>query len=93
MIGKTLGHYRITEKLAKAAWAWSTKPVTPTSTVVAIKVLPGIKSPPRPERRFVRRRSRLGAESSNIIHVYDISFDAGHDFIAMEYVGGKPWIN
>jgi len=32
MIGKTLGHYQIMEKLAKAGWAWSTKPATRTST-------------------------------------------------------------
>ena len=64
---------------------------TPLDRLVALKVLP-------PERVYRSRaqteiraggQGRLGAESPNIITIYDIDQTDGVDFIVMEYVQGK----
>ncbi len=92
MIGKRLLHYEIVEKLGEGGMGVVYKARdTHLDRLVAIKVLP-------PERvadaarkaRFVQEAKAASAlNHPNIVTIYDISSDAGRDFIAMEYVAGR----
>ena len=76
----------------KAGWAWSTRPVTPTSTASSpLKVLPPEKvSDPDRKRRFIQEAKAASAlNHPSIITIYDIDQADGVDYIAMEYVDGK----
>jgi serine/threonine protein kinase len=59
--------------------------------IVAIKVLPADQvADPERKRRFVQEAKAASAlNHPNIVAIYDISEDAGVDFIVMEYVPGK----
>ena len=92
MIGKTLGHYQITEKLGEGGMGVVYKARdTHLDRTVAIKVLPPEKvSDPERKRRFVQEaKSASALNHPNIVHVYDIDQSDGTDYIAMEYVDGK----
>jgi len=92
MIGKTLGHYEITEKLGEGGMGVVYKARdTHLDRFVAIKVLPAEKvADPDRKRRFVQEAKAASAlNHPNIIHIYDIDRVDGIDFIAMEYVPGK----
>jgi eukaryotic-like serine/threonine-protein kinase len=92
MIGKTLGHYQITEKLGEGGMGVVYKARdTHLDRFVAIKVLAAEKvADPDRKRRFVQEAKAASAlNHPNIIHVYDIDQAEGTDFIAMEYVGGR----
>ena len=93
MVGRTVSHYQIVERLGAGGMGVVYKARdTHLDRFVAIKVL---------HRRHDRRPATQGAASSrrpkrrralnhpNIVHIYDIATDAGVDFIAMEYVAGK----
>src|SRR4029077_15331080 len=60
--------------------------------LVAIKVLPTVKvADPDRKRRFVQEAKAASAlNHPNIITIYDIGEASGVDFIAMEYIAGKP---
>ena len=92
MIGKTLGHYQITEKLGEGGMGVVYKARdTHLDRFVAIKVLPAEKvADPERKRRFVQEAKAASAlNHPNIIHIYDIDHAEGTDYIAMEYVAGK----
>src|SRR5512136_1558715 len=92
MIGKTLGHYQITEKLGEGGMGVVYKARdSHLDRFVAIKVLPPEKvSDPTRKARFVQEAKAASAlNHPNIITIHDISSEAGCDFIAMEYVAGK----
>ena len=92
MIGKTLGHYQITEKLGEGGMGVVYKARdTHLDRFVAIKVLPPEKvADPERKRRFVQEAKAASAlNHPNIITIYDIDQSDGTDFIAMEYVAGK----
>jgi len=92
MIGKTLGHYQITEKLGEGGMGIVYKARdTHLDRFVAIKVLPAEKvADAERKRRFVQEAKAASAlNHPNIVHVYDIDQSEGTDFIAMEYVEGK----
>jgi len=92
MIGKTLGHYQITEKLGEGGMGVVYKARdTHLDRFVAIKVLPAEKvADPERKRRFVQEAKAASAlNHPNIIHIYDIDHSEGADYIAMEYVAGK----
>ena len=92
MIGKTLGHYQITEKLGEGGMGVVYKARdTHLDRFVAFKVLASEKvADPDRKRRFVQEAKAASAlNHPNIIHVYDIDQADGTDFIAMEYVEGR----
>jgi eukaryotic-like serine/threonine-protein kinase len=92
MIGKTLGHYQITEKVGAGGMGVVYKARDlHLDRFVAIKILPAEKvADPDRKRRFVQEAKAASAlNHPNIVHVYDIDQADGVDFIAMEYVDGK----
>jgi len=92
MIGKTLGHYQITEKLGAGGMGVVYKARDlHLDRFVALKILPPEKViDPDRKRRFVQEAKAASAlNHPNIIHVYDIDQSEGTDYIAMEYVAGK----
>jgi len=92
MTGQRLLHYEITDKLGEGGMGVVYKARdTHLDRFVAVKVLPADKvTDPTRKARFVQEAKAASAlNHPNIITVYDISADAGTDFIAMEYVDGK----
>src|SRR6202171_3705372 len=93
MIGQTIGHYKILEQLGAGGMGVVYKALdTHLDRFVAIKVLPPEKvADAERKRRFVQEaKSASALNHPNIITIYDIASDNGLDFIAMEYVPGKP---
>jgi len=92
MVGKTVSHYRVLEKLGEGGMGVVYKARdTHLDRLVAIKVLPPEKvADPERKRRFVQEAKAASAlNHPNIITIYDIDTADGIDFIAMEYVAGK----
>ena len=92
MIGKTLGHYKVTERIGAGGMGVVYKARdTHLDRFVALKILPQEKvADPERKRRFVQEAKAASAlNHPNIVHVYDIDQSEGTDFIAMEYVEGK----
>jgi serine/threonine protein kinase/Flp pilus assembly protein TadD len=92
MVGQTVSHYRVLEKLGQGGMGVVYKARdTHLDRFVALKVLPPERvSDPERKRRFVQEAKAASAlNHPNIITIYDISSDRGVDFIAMEYVPGK----
>src|SRR5512136_2466476 len=92
MIGKTLDHYQITEKLGEGGMGVvDNARDTHLDRFVAIKVLPAEKvADADRKRRFVQEAKAASAlNHPNIITIYDIDQADGVDYIAMEYVAGK----
>jgi eukaryotic-like serine/threonine-protein kinase len=92
MIGRTLGHYRIVEKLGEGGMGVVYKAQDlHLDRFVALKVLPPDKLTDRErQRRFTQEAKAASAlNHPHIITIYDIASDGGIDFIAMEYVAGK----
>ena len=91
-VGRTLLHYRITEKIGEGGMGIVYKARgLHLDRAVAIKVLPAdAMADPERKRRFVQEARAASALShSGIVQIYDINSDAGVDFIAMEHVAGK----
>lgn len=92
MIGKTISHYQILEKLGEGGMGVVYKaPDMHLDRYAAIKVLPAKKVTDQGHmRRFVQEAKAASAlNHPNIITLYDIDQADGADFIAMEYVSGK----
>ena len=93
MVGRTISHYEIVEKLGEGGMGVVYKARdTHLDRFVAIKVLPPEKvADPERKRRFVQEaKSASALNHPNIITIHDIASDNGLDYIAMEYVPGKP---
>ena len=92
MLGKTIAHFGIIEKLGEGGMGAVYKARdTHLDRFVALKVLPPdtVANPDR-RRRFVQEAKAASAlNHPNIIHIYDINEADGVLFIAMEYVAGK----
>jgi len=91
MIGRTLSHYDVLEKIGSGGMgdvfrARDTK----LGRDVAIKVLPAdMASDASRLRRFEQEaRAASALNHPNIVHIYEIGDDDGTPFIAMEYVEG-----
>ena len=93
MVGETLSHYHIQETIGQGGMGVVYKALdTRLQRAVAIKVLrnEAVNDPER-IRRFVQEaRAASALHHPNIVTVYDVDTAGGIDFIAMEYVAGKP---
>jgi serine/threonine-protein kinase len=92
MLGQTIAHYHIIEKLGEGGMGVVYKARDlHLDRFTALKVLPPEKvADPERKRRFVQEAKAASAlNHPNIITIYDISSDQGVDFIAMEHVAGK----
>jgi serine/threonine-protein kinase len=92
MIGQTIAHYQVVEKLGEGGMGVVYKARdTHLDRFVAIKLLPPEKvADPERKRRFVQEAKAASAlNHPNIITIYDIAAEGGREFIAMEYVSGK----
>src|ERR1035441_10678699 len=92
MIGRTISHYEITEKLGEGGMGVVYKARdSRLKRFVALKVLPPEKvTDPERKQRFVQEAREASAlNHPNIVTVYDIDQSDGIDFIAMEHVEGK----
>jgi eukaryotic-like serine/threonine-protein kinase len=93
MIGQTLSHYRILEKLGEGGMGVVYKARdNHLDRLIAIKVLPAEKvTDPDRKRRFIQEAKAASAlNHPNIVTIYDIDQADGVHFIAMEYVAGRP---
>ncbi len=91
--GATFGRYTIDSELGRGGMG---RVLLATDGVlhrkVALKILlPGLQEKQEVVARFFRE-ARIAAQLThpNTVHVYDLGELAGHPFIAMEYVDGKP---
>jgi Tol biopolymer transport system component/predicted Ser/Thr protein kinase len=92
MVGKTISHYQILDKLGEGGMGVVYKARdTHLDRFVAIKVLPPEKvADPERKRRFVQEAKAASAlNHPNIITIHDIAQESGIDFMVMEYVAGK----
>jgi eukaryotic-like serine/threonine-protein kinase len=92
VVGRTIGHYTIVEKLGEGGMGVVYKARDAhLDRFVAIKILPPEKvADSTRKQRFIQEAKAASALSHpNIIHIYDIDQADGVDFISMEFVAGK----
>ena len=92
MIGQSLLHYRIVEKIGEGGMGAVYKAVdTHLDRPVAIKVLPADKvaDPERRQRFALEAKAASALRHPNIVVIHDIAADGGRDFIVMEFVDGQ----
>jgi Tol biopolymer transport system component/predicted Ser/Thr protein kinase len=92
MIGQTISHYRISEKLGEGGMGVVYKAEdTKLKRIVALKFLPRGLEAHEPERaRFLQEAQAAAAlNHPNICTIHDIAQEGDQQFIVMEYVDGK----
>jgi len=92
MIGRTVGHYQITDRLGEGGMGvvYKARDIR-LDRDVALKVLPpSVTEDPERLKRFVREAKASSALSHpSIATIYDIGEAEGIHFIAMEHVEGQ----
>jgi serine/threonine protein kinase len=91
LIGQTIGHYEVIEKLGEGGMGavYKARDIH-LGRSVAIKVLPGgsVANPERKRRFALEAKAASALNHNNIVTIYDIDETDGVDFIAMEHVAG-----
>src|SRR4029453_14457084 len=91
MIGRTIGHYEIIEKIGEGGMGavYKARDIH-LDRSVALKMLPAewLGGPERKRRFALEAKAGSALNHPNIITIYDIDVADGVDFIAMEYVAG-----
>jgi serine/threonine protein kinase len=92
MVGKTLSHYKILDKIGEGGMGvvYKAEDIRLHRTV-ALKFLPQGLESHEPERaRFLQEAQAISAlNHHNVCIVYDIGFEGEQQFIVMEYIEGK----
>src|ERR1700719_3071516 len=91
LVGKSLGQFRIVERIGAGGMATVFKAYQPTlDRYVAVKVLPAYHArDPIFVKRFVQEaRSVAKLAHPNIVQIHDFGEQEGITFIVMEYVDG-----
>src|SRR5689334_19942522 len=91
LVGKTLGHFRVVERIGAGGMAAVFKAYQPTlDRYVAVKVLPAYHArDPIFVKRFVQEaRSVARLAHPNIVQIHDFGEQANITYIVMEYVDG-----
>ena len=89
MIGQTLGHFEILEKIGEGGMGVVYKARdTHLDRFVAIKILPADKVADSDRRRRFAQEAKAASALNHpgIVTIYDITQHEGVDFMAMEFV-------
>ncbi|HTK82605.1 MAG TPA: protein kinase [Bacteroidota bacterium] len=92
MIGQTISHYKILEKLGEGGMGVVYKAQdTKLDRTVAIKFLPlHLSASEENKTRFIQEaKSTAALNHPNILHVHEIDEENGNSFFVMEFVEGK----